>query len=205
MNQKGFTNIILIVVIVILLGVVGYFVFIKKSEPIIQQPTPTSTQTTTTPKTPASPIPINRTANLKTYTNIKYGFKFKYPNNLKAITLFYSSQNINVCDTDDKPDFRQNCYFGLDYYNNLYDLTGSQADKLGNQVLTISEYVDARGWLGITKASLSQGSGYCGTYQLPNESTVRSCIFEHNGYFFQIPTPDTKVGNQILSTFKFTQ
>mgnify|MGYP001572501398 CR=1 FL=1 len=42
-NQKGFANIVLIGIIVILVGVVGYFAFVKKSEPIAQQPTPTPT------------------------------------------------------------------------------------------------------------------------------------------------------------------
>ena len=38
MNQKGFANIILVVVVVvILLGAVGYFVFVKKSEPTTQE------------------------------------------------------------------------------------------------------------------------------------------------------------------------
>ena len=49
MNQKGFANIILVVVIVILVGAVGYFAFVKKSEPITQQPAPTSTSSTQTP------------------------------------------------------------------------------------------------------------------------------------------------------------
>jgi len=45
MNQKGFANIILVVVVIaILVGTVGYFAFIKKSEPIAQQPTTTSKQ-----------------------------------------------------------------------------------------------------------------------------------------------------------------
>ena len=74
MNQKGFANIILVIVILALLGAVGYFVFVKKSEPITQQPTPTPTQT----KTPVSPTPAP-TANWKTYTNSQYGFEFKYP------------------------------------------------------------------------------------------------------------------------------
>lgn len=46
MNQKNFANIILIVVIVTLAGAVGYFAFVKKSEPITQQSTPTTTQAT---------------------------------------------------------------------------------------------------------------------------------------------------------------
>ncbi|MDO8591044.1 MAG: hypothetical protein Q7R65_03660 [bacterium] len=37
MNQKGFANIILVVVIVVILvGAVGYFAFVKKSEPVAQ-------------------------------------------------------------------------------------------------------------------------------------------------------------------------
>ncbi|MDP3794397.1 MAG: hypothetical protein Q8R13_00515 [bacterium] len=44
LNQKGFVNIISVVAIIILLGAVGYFAFIKKSGSMIPQPTPTPTQ-----------------------------------------------------------------------------------------------------------------------------------------------------------------
>ncbi|OGN09626.1 MAG: hypothetical protein A3J46_00150 [Candidatus Yanofskybacteria bacterium RIFCSPHIGHO2_02_FULL_41_11] len=57
MNQKGFANIVLVVVIVILVGAVGYFAFVKKSEPVAQQPTPTSTRTQPT----KSPTPTSST------------------------------------------------------------------------------------------------------------------------------------------------
>lgn len=43
MNQKGFANIVLIVAIVAIVAVGGYFVFVKKTEPVAQQPTPEST------------------------------------------------------------------------------------------------------------------------------------------------------------------
>jgi hypothetical protein len=79
MNQKGFANIILVVVIVVLVGAVGYFALIRKPSPIAQQsptPTPTSTQT----KTPApTPTPKDETANWKTYTNSRVDYSFKYP------------------------------------------------------------------------------------------------------------------------------
>lgn len=56
MNQKGFANIILVIVVVVLLGAVGYFALVRKSTPIAQQtPTPTSTLTQT--KAPASQTP----------------------------------------------------------------------------------------------------------------------------------------------------
>ncbi|HEY4515997.1 MAG TPA: PsbP-related protein [Candidatus Paceibacterota bacterium] len=63
-NQEGFTNIVLIIAIVAIVAVSGYFVFIKKSEPIVQQPTQTS-----------------ETSNLKTYNDSKYNFEIKYPQN----------------------------------------------------------------------------------------------------------------------------
>ena len=53
MNQKGFANIVLIAVIVVLIGAVGYFAFVKKSEPIAEQPAPTPATNTQTP-TPAN-------------------------------------------------------------------------------------------------------------------------------------------------------
>ncbi|MDO8592317.1 MAG: hypothetical protein Q7R92_00920 [bacterium] len=77
MNQKGFANIVLVVVIVILVGAVGYFVVVKKLGPIAgQTPTPTPTQTKTT-----TPTPKDETANWKTYTNAQYGLEVKYPSN----------------------------------------------------------------------------------------------------------------------------
>ena len=41
MSQKGFSKITLVIIIIILAGIAGYFMLIKKSEPIAQQPTPT--------------------------------------------------------------------------------------------------------------------------------------------------------------------
>ncbi len=57
-NKKGFANIILVVVIVILVGTVGYFAFIKKSEPVIQQPLPIPIQVTNTTKPNPSKAPV---------------------------------------------------------------------------------------------------------------------------------------------------
>lgn len=65
MNQRGFVNIISIVVIVALVAVAWYFALIKKSGSITEQ-------------TPTYPV-INKTRNWKIYTNDQYGFEFKYP------------------------------------------------------------------------------------------------------------------------------
>ncbi|MBA3733015.1 hypothetical protein H0W91_01420 [Patescibacteria group bacterium] len=65
-SQKGFTNIILIVVIVAIVAVGGYFVLSKKSHQISNNLVPT-------------------TANLQTYKNNNYNFELKYPNNYSLI------------------------------------------------------------------------------------------------------------------------
>lgn len=61
MNQKGFANIILIAVVVILVGVAGYFVFVKKTGPVAEQltPTPATSNTPASTPTPSSkPTPF---------------------------------------------------------------------------------------------------------------------------------------------------
>lgn len=67
-NQKGFANIILIAVLVVLTGIAGYFVFVKKSEPVAQQPTPLNksslfvgTKTTFIPDRIVSVDPVKKT------------------------------------------------------------------------------------------------------------------------------------------------
>lgn len=67
MNQKGFANTILVVVIVVLVGAVVYFAFVKKSEPATQQ-------SNTSPS-----ILQNETVNWKIYKNDSHGFELKYP------------------------------------------------------------------------------------------------------------------------------
>jgi len=72
-NQKGFANIVLVVVIVLLVGVVGYLTLVKKSP----APTPTSTPT---PATPPNNSSDNTNTNVKTYRGAS--FEFQYPSTL---------------------------------------------------------------------------------------------------------------------------
>lgn len=51
MNQKGFVNIVSIVLLLGLVGIAGYFTLVKKQEPVAQQTTPSTTTQTPTPTT----------------------------------------------------------------------------------------------------------------------------------------------------------
>ena len=105
MNQKGFANIVLIVIIVAIIAVGGYFAFVKKSEPVVQQtPTPTSSLTPTpTPVKTATPSPTPSPvvkSGWKTYTNSKYKFSIQYPDYLKSS----KAQTFNLFEADSSAD-----------------------------------------------------------------------------------------------------
>ena len=105
MSQKGFANIVLIGIIVVLVGVVGYFAFVKKSEPVTQQtttptpnPTPTVTPVETTTPSP-TPSPVVKSG-WKIYTNSKYKFSIQYPDYLK----FLEAQTSNLFEANSSAD-----------------------------------------------------------------------------------------------------
>ena len=95
-NQKGFVNIILIVVVVALVGVVGYFTFVKKPELITQQPTPAPT---TTQANNPDPISTPQNKNKIVYDNKNSiesnGYKFweaLSKGNISEFSNFYADE-----------------------------------------------------------------------------------------------------------------
>ena len=70
-NQKGIANIVLIVLVVVLVGALGYITLVKKSN-LVEQPQTNNLQNTQTSST--DPL-----ADWQIYTDSKYGFEFKYP------------------------------------------------------------------------------------------------------------------------------
>lgn len=77
MNQKGFANIVAVMVVVILTGAVGYFVLIKR--PMIATPgTSSSSQNT---------VPPDTTAQWKTYTNEENKYRVSYPPDWKLTSV----------------------------------------------------------------------------------------------------------------------
>lgn len=82
-NQKGFANIVLIALVVLVLaGVVGYFVLTEKSPEVVQQtsiPAPSQNQNTPTQTPPNNIQTSNKIADWKTYRSDKYDFEIQYP------------------------------------------------------------------------------------------------------------------------------
>lgn len=73
MSQKGFINLIVIgIVFAFVLGVGGYFILVKKLEPVTPPP---STTNNVLPDTPSA----SETANWKTYINTKDGWQISFP------------------------------------------------------------------------------------------------------------------------------
>ena len=93
MNQKGFVNIILIVVIVILAGAVGYFVLVRKSAPVVQQsPTPTPASTKTANPSPTSSEQWKQYQNIRNYS-LKYPADWQLKESAQIVWIRDSSQN----------------------------------------------------------------------------------------------------------------
>ena len=83
MNQKCFANIVLIILVVVLAGVAGYFVLVKKVPETTQQ---TSTPTITpTPASTSTPPPLISTS--IRYRNDQYGFNFLLPASWKSYSI----------------------------------------------------------------------------------------------------------------------
>jgi len=118
MNQKGFANIILVVIIVILVGAVGYFAFVKKSEPVAQQPTPTPTQTTTSTKSPTpTPTPTateKDVINQPAYLMVAYSKNGKNYIDVDYVEWLHGDASIKAQVEDEKCVSVSECY---DYPN----------------------------------------------------------------------------------------
>ncbi len=78
-SQKGFANIILVVVIVVLVGAVGYFALVRKPASVVNPEGSVN-------QTPSSTI-STQLADWKTYRMDEYGFEVKYPADMEVQQL----------------------------------------------------------------------------------------------------------------------
>lgn len=98
-TQKGFTNIILIVAVVVLAGALGYVALVKKSAPDEKQSAVTENTQNNPPVTnvaTGTSTRIAETIGWQTHANREIGFSFKYPQKWTAT----DSLNINTCCLD---------------------------------------------------------------------------------------------------------
>jgi len=85
MNKNGFINIVFVILVIILIGAVGYFIFLKKLK-TVQAP----------PQTPSRQQ--NETMDWKTYQNTRFNLSIKYPNDWRLID-FQSVKGMGTLDT----------------------------------------------------------------------------------------------------------
>jgi hypothetical protein len=97
MSQKRFINIFLIILVVVLAVVVGYFVLRKPDlAPAPQVSTSADNQAQGSSIDSTTSVPNDEIANWKTYRNEKYGFELKYPNSIFIASEKTSNSGTNV-------------------------------------------------------------------------------------------------------------
>ena len=191
MNQKGFSNVILVVAVVaILVGAVGYFVFVKKLEPIAEQPTPTPTQTNPVGATPQS--------NEKTYRNTTYSFEFKYPSNwnLKNNILSFSTKNGYAATLGVEGISPTTKDFTIDEMRKEYDRTSGdnpQAPKASEILKDI--FIGSEAGLEWAGIACEQGNPCYAKYEFYSNSTWRK------GFKFYLVISNLKNSDVNYSTF----
>ncbi|MFA4872759.1 MAG: hypothetical protein WC659_02380 [Patescibacteria group bacterium] len=200
-NQKGFINNILVVVIIVLVvGVAGYFAIIKKPEPITQQPVPTLTQTTAPTNTLVVPTPttIDETANWTIYNNPGLNFSINYPNDFQLTEdnatsklfsgtdghfwIFVENNTKNLDAAGIKDDYYKHDEYGYQYQDTFVKVAGANAYKQGRYDLGVIE-----------------------RYYIPKNGKIYKVGFEFN---FDTPNQNIKENKinlirNIISTFKF--
>ena len=167
MNQKGFANIALIVVIFILVGAVGYFALVKKSEPVAQQPTPTQT-----PKLTVSGFEARKEGNqmvlyklMSDGTSVKTGLGVALSNcgQDASGSTYYCPENIVVSPNNTKAVY--STWKGVYYEIFVSNLDGTQSNKIAQQ-----EAPEGQGGLNVQTLKWSSDGKFI-TYQ---ESSIRS-------------------------------
>ncbi len=213
-NQKGFANILWIGVAVVLMGVAGYFVFVKQYWDHTSYDTSvygsyfshlmnSSKKTVSVDQVQIPSISQNETANWQTYTNTNYGFEFKYPNDLV------------ITNEDDKRDFVFN---PDDSASKPFDwLSLHLSNKIDRQIFNFSVTINspAMGFEGVE--AISETYLTIDGVQVRREifqqiegeyKGVKSVLYTFNkdGNGYVIGGGGTyELADDILSTFSFTK
>ncbi len=184
-NQKGFTNIALVLIIVAIAAVGGYFILTKKSGPDDRQATSTTTQTSTPTATPKNEI-----ANWQTYADNEYRFEIKYPSvwfqSVHGPNLVLSAKDLN------KGDVPTISISSLEQYGKpkLEDIYNGNIEKK----IDFKKDCKSTYFAGTSAYDCPTGS-YLGKHAI---------FFYNNNVPFVIhDNIDTDTSHKIISTFKF--
>lgn len=209
-NQKGFANIVIAVLAVLILGGAGYWYathYQKSGQPITN---PIQVAPLSTP----SPTPTtNETAGWRTYNNTKYGFSISFPANVTAddgvedfVQSFPNGSKITNYETfcyGETDNTIGNC-FDIHLLDNdlLYDLIKAK-EKYGINSPEIKlQEVTVNGNYGISGEICESKCVKTYTFQLTNNHRI-SISFGDNLYDQQSKNI-SPLALQILNTFKIT-
>ena len=213
-NQRGFADIIFILVIVSLIGVVGVFAYRKgqlRREVDRKQPVQKESMTSVD----EMGEDVDQIANWETYSNQDFGVRFQYPKTLEGYNLTASestSGNSEIILRGRRDD-----------YGDTLMRIGVIEDKTPSK-LTLEEFVEknTEGGESISEINIAGRRGVKllfikGPYTIFSEEILAGAqeliITEHsNGYLYiktslikEVRPEYPKYFDQILSTFEFTE
>lgn len=190
LNQKGnFLLIIGIIVLLLVIGAGGYFLYQKQvNKPVATQvsyPTPSPTS--------------DETANWKTYTNTQYGYSIKYPP-----TIAFKSDRFYLVGDDNRKDTADGFGPNLAIY-----FRGS--DKTPQEIASQELPGSTQTLINVSNATGVKISGLEIDYYLVSANdgkNVLRIMFSSQDYSQTVPKDKIdqmkSIANQMLSTFKFT-
>lgn len=202
--QKGFSGIIILIVILILAGLAGAYYFGKTQVP---KPQPQTIIPSSSP---------DETANWKTYTNNKYKYQFKYPPAWEQTLVECSGPDTTAC--LDMQQFSLNNEVRLEVYLELERWTDGKFNYPGYNFLNSVTYNNIPMTIQASNMAGSYGNAGINPFLdlIADFFNLDKTVHFSVSFRWPVPTVTAKPTqdeiqqnlikfNQILSTFKFTQ
>ncbi len=200
-NQKGFANIVLIGALVVLIGLVSYFAWSKKSNQL-SNPQPLTTTT-------------SNSADWKTYTNNKYGFEIQLPSDWQAQegntdVSFNSQENLKVFEKAEKENWPEGPANNITflYYDDITKQAANEGITLKSKIL--EEYVNLSkyNFFDSKKISFAGQTAFRGKETGMFDTDAIWMQRDNHVYKMWLQSKvgmDAQLSAKILSTFKFTE